>query len=222
VRLRRAIHYALILVRRSVPLSISNFSTAIVFPFAFGTGKRVLGDSIAGQQALYWSCIVALSIASQSYASRALVRDDARSTGRAALRSWLPPAIALCLVAVILYVLFTVPIPWLPRTGAAREAMVPSLLVSGIAPILTDPLCFYFSGQKHNRLLAAGSAICSAIVAGFLVLFPAEVVRHFGVFGPSAVVGVLRLAFLIDAPARWPGRAAMVLLLAAYGVALRA
>lgn len=222
-RVRRAIRYALILVRRSVPLSMSNFATAVVFPAALSAGTAALGGHAVGQQTLYWSCIVALSIASQSFASRALIGAGAEGDpgrGASALRAWLRPALALALAVACLYAVFTVPIPWLRGSGSAREALVPSMLVSGIAPLITDPLCFFFSGRRRQRLLAAGSIGCSAAVGACLALAPATVIRHFGVIGPSAVIGVLRLAFVVEAPARRPARAAAAILLAAYAVAL--
>jgi hypothetical protein len=219
-RLRRAIRYAIIALRRSVPLSISNFSTSVVYPAALSAGMAALGAHAVGQQALYWSFVAALSVASQSFAARAVagasaLEGDARRRA-GALRAWMRPALALALTAALIYALFAIPIPFVPRSGAARDAMTPSMLVSGVAPLLTDPLCFYFSGPRSRRVLAIGSALCSAAVALCLVLVPAPLVRHLGVFGPSAFIGVLRLAFVIDPPARRAALAALAVLGAGY------
>jgi len=220
----RTARYAAFLLRRAVPVSITNFATAVVFPLALHMGVAEIGGAAAGHQVLYWSFIVALSIASQSFATRAITAADPslpEPTRRArALRAWIPAALALCVVPALLYLAFTTPIPGVPRTGAAREALIPTMLVSGVAPVLTDPICFYFSGTSSRRPLALGSAVVSALVALGLWLAPAPIIHHIGVIGPSALIGVLRLAFVFDPPARHAARVAGVALLAAYAAAV--
>ncbi len=53
-----------------------------------------------------------------------------------------------------------------------------------------------------------------------LWLAPAPIIHHIGVIGPSALIGVLRLAFVLDAPARRAARVGGVALLAAYAAAI--
>lgn len=225
-RAARAIRYAAVLLRRAVPVSITNFATAVVFPLALHLGGQEVGGDAVGHQVLYWSFIVALSIASQSFATRAISAADPALPEPArrarALRAWLPAALGLALVPALLYAAFTTPIPGVPRVGAARGALLPSMLVSGAAPVITDPLCFYFAGARSRRPLALGSALVSALVALALWLWPAPVIRHLGAIGPSALIGVLRLAFVLDPPARGVARAAGALLLAGYAAAMLA
>ncbi|WP_437277029.1 hypothetical protein WME90_38150 [Sorangium sp. So ce375] len=223
-RIRRAVRYAMIAIRRAVPYSIANFSTVVVYPISLSANMALIDDHLVGQQVLYWSFVVALSIASQSFAARAVVEasalpDEASRQARA-LRGWLPAAAALALVGAAIYALFAVPIPQLPRSGAAHDAMTPTMLVSGMAPLITDPMSVYFSGERSRRALPIGSALSSACMAAWLVLLPAPLVRHFGVFGPSVLVGVMRLAFVIDAPSRRYARGALLLLLSAFALAL--
>ncbi|WP_437525864.1 hypothetical protein WME79_39810 [Sorangium sp. So ce726] len=223
-RLRRAARYAMLVVRRSVPYSIANFSTVVVYPLSLSVGQSLLGAHRAGQQVLYWSFVAALSQASQAFAARAVARTvgpggEADWHARA-LRAWLPAAAGLSVIAAIIYVLFAVPISWLPFSGAARDAVTLTMLVSGVGPLITDSMCVYFCGPRSRRALPAGSVLSSACLAGLLLLTPEPVIRHFGVFGPSVLVGVARLAFLIDTPVRRYALAAMLLLVSAFVLAL--
>ncbi|WP_437794944.1 hypothetical protein [Sorangium sp. So ce693] len=221
-RLRRAARYAVLVVRRAFPYSIANFSTVLVYPISLSANLKLIGDHRVGQQVLYWSFAVVLSQASQAFAARAIAGasrsgDEAAWQARA-LRAWLPPAALLSIVGATIYVIFTVRIPALPYSGAARDAMTMTMLVSGMAPLITDAMCIYFSGPGSRRMLAAGSLLSSACVAGWLLLAPTLLVRHFGVFGPSVLVGVARLAFVIDAPVRRYTLAAILLLTAAFAL----
>jgi len=223
-RIRRAARYAMLVVRRAFPYSIANFSTVLVYPISLSANLKLVGDHRVGQQVLYWSFAVVLSQASQAFAARAIAgasrSGDQTAWQARAVRAWLPPAALLSIVGATLYGIFTVPIAALPYSGAARDAMTMTMLVSGMAPLITDAMCIYFSGPSSRRMLAAGSLLSSACVAGWLLLAPALLVRHFGVFGPSALVGVARLAFVIDAPVRRYTLGAILLLTAAFALTL--
>lgn len=224
-RIGRAARYATLVIRHAFPYSIANFSTVVVYPLSLSVCQPLLGDHRTGQQVLYWSFVAVFSQVSQALAARAVTGALGSGGGEAdwyarAVRAWLPAAAALSAVAAIIYVLFAVPIPGLPFTGAARDAMTLTMLVSGVCPLLTDSMCIYFCGPRSRRALPVGSVVSSACVAGVLLLAPEPLVRHFGVFGPSALVGVARLAFLIDAPVRRYALAMMVVLVSAFGLAL--
>ncbi|MGK3968802.1 hypothetical protein WMF38_37635 [Sorangium sp. So ce118] len=223
-RLVRAARYAVRVVRHAAPYSVANFSTVVVYPLSLSASQSILGDHRTGQQVLYWSFVAALSQASQAFAARA-VTGTVGSGGEAdwharAVRAWLPSAAALSAIAVILYVLFAVPISWLPFSGAARDAMTPTMLVAGMGPLITDAMCVYFCGPRSRRALPVGSVVSSACLAGMLLLAPEPLIRHFGMFGPSVLVGVARLAFLVDAPVRRYALGAMALLVAGFALAL--
>ncbi|WP_437830166.1 hypothetical protein [Sorangium sp. So ce1153] len=223
-RIRRAARYAVLVVRHAFPYSIANFSTVAVYPLSLSVNQSLIDDHRVGQQVLYWSFSVALSQASQAFAARA-VTGALGSGGESdwhsrAMRAWLPAAAALCVGAAIIYTLFAVPIPWLPFSGAARDAMTLTMLVSGMGPLITDSMCVYFCGPRSRRALSVGSVLSSASVAALLLLAPGPLVRHFGVFGPSVLVGVARLAFLIDAPVRRYALGALLFLVSAFAVAL--
>ncbi|WP_437575756.1 hypothetical protein [Sorangium sp. So ce887] len=223
-RLRRAARYAMLIIRRAAPHSIANFSTVVVYPISLSVNLKYIGEHRVGQQVLYWSFALALTNASQAFAARAVAgasgSGDEATWHTRALRAWLPPAVALSAAGALIYALFAIPIPWLPHTGAARDAMTATMLVSAMGPLITDALCVYFSGPRSRRALPIGSVLSSACVAGCLLLAPEPLVRHFGVFGPSVLVGVARLAFVLDAPMRRYALGAMVLLIAAFAVAL--
>ncbi|WP_438024431.1 hypothetical protein [Sorangium sp. So ce233] len=223
-RIRRAARYAMLVVRQSFPYSIANFSTVVVYPLSLSVSQPLIGDHRTGQQVLYWSFVVALSQASQAFAARAVAGavgpgGEAEWHARA-VRAWLPGAAALSATAAILYALFAVPIPWLPFSGAARDAMTLTMLVSGMCSHITDSLCVYFSGPRSRRTLPVGSMVSSACVAGVLLLAPEPLIRHFGVFGPSVLVGVARLAFLTDAPVRRYALLTLFLLVSAFALTL--
>ncbi|WP_437894990.1 hypothetical protein [Sorangium sp. So ce124] len=223
-RIRRAARYAMLVVRHAVPYSIANFSTVVVYPLSLSASQPLIGDHRTGQQVLYWSFVAALSQASQAFAARA-VAGTLGAGGETdwharAVRAWLPAAAALSVIAAILYTLFAVPISWLPFSGAARDAMTLTMLVSGMGPLITDSMCVYFCGPRSRRALPIGSVLSSASLAGLLLLAPEPLVRHFGVFGPSVLVGVARLAFLTDAPVRRYALVAMLLLVSAFALAL--
>ncbi|WP_437732318.1 hypothetical protein [Sorangium sp. So ce1335] len=225
VPILRAARYAMLVIRRSFPYSIANFSTVAVYPLALSAGQSLLGDHRVGQQVLYWSFFGALSQVPQTLAARAVTNATGSGGGEAdwyarAVRAWLPAAAAFSVLPAILYVLFAVPIPWLPFTGGARDAMTLTMVVSGMSPLLTDSICIYFCGPRSRRALPVGSVVSSACVAGALLLAPEPILRHFGVFGPSALIGVARLAFVIDAPVRRYALAVMFLLVSAFGLAL--
>ncbi|WP_438005604.1 hypothetical protein WME89_44045 [Sorangium sp. So ce321] len=223
-RIRRAARYAMLVVRHAFPYSIANFSTVAVYPLSLSANQSLIDDHRVGQQVLYWSFSVALSQASQAFAARAVtgaLGSGGESDWHArAMRAWLPAAAALCVGAAIIYTLFAVPIPWLPFSGAARDAMTLTMLVSGMGPLITDSMCVYFCGPRSRRALSVGSVLSSASVAALLLLAPEPLVRHFGVFGPSVLVGVARLAFLIDAPVRRYAQGALLLLVSAFALAL--
>ncbi|WP_437503528.1 hypothetical protein [Sorangium sp. So ce1099] len=224
-RIRRAARYAVLVVRHAFPYSIANFSTVAVYPLSLSANQSFIDDHRVGQQVLYWSFSVALSQASQAFASRAVAGSLGSAGGESdwharAMRAWLPPAAALCVVAALIYTLFAVPISWLPFSGAARDAMTLTMLVSGMGPLITDSMCVYFCGPRSRRALSVGSVLSSASVAALLLLAPEPLVRHFGVFGPSVLVGVARLAFLIDAPVRRYALGALIFLVSAFALAL--
>ncbi|WP_437754159.1 hypothetical protein [Sorangium sp. So ce1389] len=223
-RIWRAARYAMLVVRHAFPYSIANFSTVAVYPLSLSANQALIDDHRVGQQVLYWSFSVALSQASQAFAARAVtgaLGSGGESDWHArAMRAWLPAAAALCVGAAIIYTLFAVPIPWLPFSGAARDAMTLTMLVSGMGPLITDSMCVYFCGPRSRRALSVGSVLSSAIVAAVLLLAPEPLVRHFGVFGPSVLVGVARLAFLIDAPVRRYALGALFFLVSAFALAL--
>ncbi|WP_437956444.1 hypothetical protein WME76_34265 [Sorangium sp. So ce119] len=225
IQIQRAARYALLVVRHSFPYSLASFSTVVVYPLSLSACQPLLGDHRVGQQVLYWSFFAALSQLSQTFAARAVTNALASGGGEAdwyarAIRAWLPAGAALSVVGAIIFALFAVPIPWLPFAGAAREAMTLTMLVSGVCPILTDAMCIYFSGPRSRRVLPIGSVVSSACVAGVLLLAPEPLVRHFGVFGPSALVSMARLAFLTDAPVRRYALGTLFLLVSAFGLAL--
>ncbi|MGK3999758.1 hypothetical protein [Sorangium sp. So ce1024] len=224
-RIRRAARYAMLVIRNAFPYSIANFSTVVVYPLSLSVCQPFLGDHRTGQQVLYWSFVAVLSQVSQALAARAVAGALASGGGEAdsqarAVRAWLPSAAALSVVAAIIYTLFAVPIPWLPFSGAARDAMTLTMLVSGVSPFITDAMCVYFCGPRSRRVLPVGSVVSSACLAGLLLLTPEPLARHFGVFGPSVLVGVARLAFLIDAPVRRYALAMLFLLVAGFALAL--
>ncbi|AUX36599.1 MULTISPECIES: hypothetical protein [Sorangium] len=223
-RLRRAARYAMSIIRRSIPYSIATFATVVVYPISLSVNQEHIGEHRVGQQVLYWSFALALSNASQAFAARAVSGasssgDEATWQARA-LRAWLPSGVALWAAGALIYALFAIPIPGIPHTGAARDAMTATMLVSVAGPLVTDTLCVYFSGPRSRRALPIGSVLSSACMAGCLLLAPAPLVRHFGVFGPSVLVGVARLAFVLDAPVRRYTLGAMFLLIAAFAAAL--
>ncbi|XXX75073.1 hypothetical protein WMF30_46205 [Sorangium sp. So ce134] len=223
-RLRRAARYAMLIVRRAVPYSIANFATVVVYPISLSVNLKTIGEHRVGQQVLFWSFAVALTNASQAFAARAVSSasgsGDEATWHTRALRAWLPAGIALSAIGALIYTLFAIPIPWLPYTGAARDAMTSTMLVSAAGPLITDTLCVYFSGPRSRRSLPVGSVLSSALVAGCLLVAPGPLVRHFGVFGPSVLVGVARLAFVLDAPMRRYALGAMFLLIAAFAAAV--
>ncbi|WP_437588138.1 hypothetical protein [Sorangium sp. So ce1000] len=223
-RLRRAARYAMLIIRRAVPYSIANFATVVVYPISLSANLKIIGEHRVGQQVLFWSFAVALSNASQAFAARAVAgasaSGDEATWHMRALRAWLPPAIALTAVGALIYAVFAIPIPWLPHSGSARDAMTATMLVSVAGPHITDTLCVYFSGPRSRRTLPVGSVLSSACMAGCLLVTPAPLVRHFGVFGPSVLVGVARLAFVIDAPMRRYALGAMFLFIAAFAATL--
>ncbi|WP_437568829.1 hypothetical protein [Sorangium sp. So ce542] len=223
-RLRRAARYAMLIVRRAFPYSIATFSTVVVYPISLSVNLKYIGEHRVGQQVLYWSFAVAFSSASQAFAARGVSgasgSGDEATWQTRALRAWLPAGLALWAIGAVIYALFAIPIPWIPHTGAARDAMTATMLVSVAGPLITDTLCVYFSGPRSRRALPIGSVLSSACVAGGLLLAPELLVRHFGVFGPSALVGVARLAFVLDVPMRRYALGAMFLLIAAYAAAL--
>lgn len=223
-RIQRAARHAMLIIRRATPYSIANFAAVIVYPISLSANLKLIGDHRAGQQVLYWSFVIVLSNASQAFAARAVASasssgDEATWPARA-VRAWLPSVAMLSMISALLYVLFTVQLPWVPYTGAARDAMTASMLVSAVAPLITDAMCFYFSGPRSRRALPVGSVLSSACVTGWLLLTPEPVVRHLGVFGPTALIGVARLAFVIDAPVRRYALGAMLLLAAAFALTL--
>ncbi|WP_437810428.1 hypothetical protein [Sorangium sp. So ce1078] len=223
-RLRRAARYAMLIIRRAFPYSVANFATVVVYPISLSVNLKYIGEHRVGQQVLYWSFAVALTNASQAIAARAVAgasaSGDEATWHTRALRAWLPPAVALSAAGALIYALFAIPIPGIPHTGAARDAMTATMLVSVVGPHITDTLCVYFSGPRSRRALPIGSVLSSACVAGCLLLWPAPLVRHFGVFGPTVLVGVARLAFVIDAPMRRYALGAMFLFIAAFAATL--
>ncbi len=98
---------------------------------------KLVGDHRVGQQVLYWSFAVVLSQASQAFAARYRGREQVGRRGglaARALRAWLPPAASLDRRRDHLCDLHG-PDPALPGySGAARDAMTMTMLVSGMAP----------------------------------------------------------------------------------------
>ncbi len=116
------------------------------------------------------------------------------------------------------YVFFVHAVPFLPHfSGFARGVLPPTFLVSILVPTVSDPLCFFFAPARNMRGLVMGSVLSSALVGGVLLLWPAWVLTHFGVFGASALVSTMRLAFVAEpAPLRRVARTAFALALVAY------
>ncbi|WP_437674406.1 hypothetical protein [Sorangium sp. So ce131] len=223
VQIRRAIRLAFLLVRHAVWPSLVNLSTVAVYPLALHKAIPLLGESRVGTQVLCWSIMPLLTTSSQSFASRAITSGALSGVGSEAerrakaLSAWVRTVPFTLGIGVAIYLLFVIHVPFLPFTGSARDDLPSTFLVSVVVPAISDPLCFYFAKSYRSRSLVLGSVLSSAAVAAALLLWPAGVLDRFGVLGPSAIVAVLRLAFLFDVPGlRRVAYAALGLLLLGY------
>lgn len=214
-KLVRAVRYGWLLTRQAVPLSLTNVATVAVFPLALEVCTRNLGTHVVGRQALLWSCVLGLNMGSAAVATNAIARHPRHDDRRAALRKWGIGASLLGLASTAIYLGFAIT----GRAGherAALSAMPPTLMVGAIAFIVSDPLCFYFSEMATRRRLAIGSMLCAVIVAGVELGFARPLAERLGLFGPSALVAILRLWFVADASIRRTAMMAAWLLTAAF------
>ena len=227
VQLRRVVRFAVRLARRAIPPSLVNFATAAIALPALQLAVPVLGRDTIGIQALCWAATPLLSIISQALAGRAIaaaaalsgsVGEDARTAARA-LRVWLRTLPLLALGGAAAYFLFVRPLPFVPRTGFAREALPPTFLVSILVPAVSDPICFFFAPPRAVRRALTGSVVSGAIVVGVLMLWPGWFLPRFGIFGASALLAALRMVFVFEpASLRRVALVATAVLLAAYAV----
>ena len=228
-RLRRSLRLAVALVIRAVPPSLGTFATVIVYPTALTLGTPILGERAVGSQVLLWAVFQLCAIASTAIATWSLARaatpaqagapaPDPRATSTA-LRQWLLRAVPLALIVPLLYEAYV----HLPASlgGATGRSDVPvALVITTIAYLFSDPLCFYFSPRSVQRRLAIGSSLIAGLVWLAVTSAPDVLLPRLGVLGPSGVIATLRLLFLIGTPTQRLALPLLGLLIAAFGLAV--
>jgi hypothetical protein len=227
VQIRRALRVAVLLARRSISPSLVNFATAAIALPALDLAVGVLGREMMGIQALCWTTTTLLSILSQSLAGRAIAAaalsgvDGEGAGGGRALRLWLRTVPLLALGGLVFYVFFIRALPYVPRSGFAREALPATFFISILVPVLSDPICFFFAPPRAVRRALAGSVVSGALVAGVLLLWPTWFLPRFGIYGASALLAALRMAFVVEpAPLRKVALVMLAIALVAYGAVL--
>lgn len=183
----RACRYALGLIRRCVPLSAVTFFTAMVVPMALSRGDVLVGPGVVGRQALFWSLISPLGIASQAIAARLMVREPDR-----AVRKWFPAALGLSVASLAIFVACR----YSARgTGDPAIAIPTAMAVLGPCFLFSDPMCFFFCSPERHRTVAIGSFVCGVLTALALVAWPRMLLR-ISVYGPSGMIFIGRMFFL--------------------------
>ena len=235
-RIRRSLRLAVALVIRAVPPSLGTFATVIVYPTALTLGSKVVGERAVGSQVLLWAVFQLCVIASTAIAAWSLARATAPAQAGApasaqagapapdqpanatALRQWLVRAVPLGAIVLLLFEVYE----HLPASlgGSTGRSDVPiALVITTLAYLLSDPLCFYFSPRSVQRRLAVGSSIVAGLVWIAVTSAPEMLLPRLGVLGPSGVIATLRLLFLIGTPAQRLALPLLGALAAGFGLA---